>query len=167
LGINLLARRHPFDVRERCQIFGTVQMKTDEQIKKIITASIRRSSMDINTWKHTRFWDEGEIELNAELFQKCNFEENELPIIYSYIDPSNWMMFTTKAVQFSIENQFNKIKVNDIKNYNFGNFKGTSNQTIERITIETKNNEIHKCPFETGKASMGSIYALRTLIQIS
>lgn len=142
-------------------------MKTDEQIKKIVTASIRRHSMDINTWKHTRFWDEGEIELNTELFQKCNFDENELPIIYSYIDSSNWTMFTTKAVQFSDEKLFNKIKVTDIKNYKFGNFKGISNQTVEKMIIETKNNEIYKCPFETGRASMGSVYALRTLIQIS
>lgn len=142
-------------------------MKTDEQIKKIVTASIRRHSMDIETWKHTRFWDEGEIELTAELFQKCNFEETELPIIYSYIDSSNWTMFSTKTIQFTNENRLNKIKVTDIKNYSLGNFKGISNQTVERMTIETKNDEIHTCPFETGKASMGSIYALRTLIQIS
>lgn len=142
-------------------------MKTDEQIKKIVTASIRRHSMDINTWKYTRFWDEGDIDLNSELFQLCKFEKNELPIIYSYIDSSNWTMFTTKSVQYSNENQFEKFNISEIKDYKLGNFKGISNQSVEKMIIETENNEFHKCPFETGKASMGSVYAIRTLIQIS
>lgn len=75
-------------------------------------------------------------------------------------------MFTTRAVQFSNENLFEKIKVFDIKNYKPGNFKGHKNQNIEKMIVETKDNAFHKFSYETGKASMGSIYALRTLIQI-
>lgn len=142
-------------------------MKTDEQIKKIVMASIRRHSMNIDTWKNTRLWDEGEIGLNAELFKKCSFVENELPILYSYIDSSNWTMFTTRAVQFSNDNLFNVIKIPDIRNYELGNFKGLSNQKVERIIIKTKDNNFYKFPYETGKESMGSVYALMTLLQIS
>lgn len=146
---------------------GVVKMKTDEQIKKIVFAAIRRKSMDIETWKHTRIWDEGEIEINSELFKSCQFENNELPILYSYFDSSNWMLFATKSIQYSNKGLFKKIKICDIKNYDLGNFKGYSDQLIETISIETEDKLSHKCLYETGKASTGSIYALMTLLQIS
>jgi hypothetical protein len=42
-------------------------MKTDEQIKKIVIASIRRHSINLETWKNTKIWDEGEIEVNSQI----------------------------------------------------------------------------------------------------
>ncbi|UBF28966.1 hypothetical protein K9N68_14665 [Kovacikia minuta CCNUW1] len=141
-------------------------MKTDQNIKDIVVAAICRHSMDMNTWTHTQLWDEGDAILKTKLSHVCKVEAGELPILYSYIDPANWTLFTTRRIWYATEEQLGSVVVSEIVTYGFGNFKGYSEQKVERMEIHSRNTEIHYCPFETGKASMGSIYAVRTLSQL-
>lgn len=141
-------------------------MKSNEYIKRRVVWKIRKSSMDIETWTNTSLWDDGKTEIKSELLKQCQFENGELPILYSFIDESNWTIFTTNSVYYSDKTLHDKINIQDIKDYKCGNFKGHGNQQTEEMVIETKAGLIHKCPYETGKMSMGSVYAIRTLVNL-
>jgi len=142
-------------------------MKTDEQIKKIVTAAIRRKGINLESWEYTRIWDEGKIEINSELFKKCEFEEGELPILYSFIDSFNWTLFTTRAILFQNSGEYKKITLSEVKDYKLGNFKGHNNQSTEVMIVKTNDEKVHKLKYETGKQSMGAVYTIQTLLQIN
>jgi hypothetical protein len=142
-------------------------VKTDEQIKKVVTASIRRHSRNLETWENTKLWDEGKIEINSHLYKVCKFQQLELPIIYSFINLSNWTLFTTKSVHCCFENDYFKVNILEINHYKLGNFKGHGSQNTEELILETKDGKTYKCLYETSYESMGTVYAIKTLIQIS
>jgi hypothetical protein len=138
-------------------------MKRDESIKNIVIASIRRHSMDMNSWTHTRLWEEGDPEKKAEIATKCRLNADELPILYSYIDPQNWTLFSTRSVSYSNEGKFGHVVAVEIGQHSARNFKGYSKQCVERMRITTKDGQVHNCPFATGKESMGPIDAIMTI----
>lgn len=141
-------------------------MKTDQSIKGIVVAAIRRHSMDIDTWIHTRLWESGDPVLKNDLSHVCEFVEGELPILYSYINPPNWTLVTTRHIWYSEERQVNSVVASDIRNHSAGNFKGYGKKVAEKMVITTQAGSIHYCPFETGRPSMGIIYAIMTLCQL-
>jgi hypothetical protein len=141
-------------------------MRTDQSIKNIVVAAICRHSMDMNTWTHTQLWDEGDSIPKAKLSLACNVGLDELPIIYFYIDPANWTLITTRQIYYAVDNQVSSVAVSNVVSHKVSNFKGYSEQKVQRMEIHSQDRGIHYCPFETGKASMGPIYALRTLCQL-
>jgi hypothetical protein len=38
---------------------------------------------------------------------------------------------------------------------------------LERMRITTRDGQVHNCPYETGKQSMGTIYAIVTIISLN
>jgi hypothetical protein len=142
-------------------------MKTDESIKNIATASIRRHSMDMNSWTQTRLWEEGDPGKKAEIAAKCRLDVDELPILYSYLDQGNWTLFSTRSVSYSNEGDFGHVVAAEIAEHSAGNFKGYGEQCVERMRITTRDGQVHNCPYETGKQSMGTIYAIMTIISLN
>ncbi|BCM90013.1 hypothetical protein IAD21_01864 [Abditibacteriota bacterium] len=142
-------------------------MKTDENMKSIVVASIRRHSMAMEEWSYTQLWDSGDVDVKAELSRTCILETSELPILYSYIDAENWTLVTTRRVFCSLEGFAGFVFVKDIVDVDHGNFKGYGGQEVERMQIRTKGEAVLSGPFETGKASMGTIYAVTTIGQIT
>lgn len=145
-------------------------MKTDENIKHIVVAAIRRKSMEMDKWLYTQLWDSGNPEVKAKLSLVCFMETGELPILYSYIDAEDWTFVTTQRVLYAFEGETDFVFARDIIDADWGSFKGynfksRSKQETERMQIFVKGG-VHLCPFETGAASMGTIYAVRTLRQI-
>jgi hypothetical protein len=60
-------------------------MKTDASIKGIVVAAIRRHSLEMNTWRGTRLWEDGDPVHKDEIQHECALLEGELPILYSYL----------------------------------------------------------------------------------
>ena len=141
-------------------------MKTNEYIKRRVVWKIRKSSMDIETWANTSLWDDGKTEIRSELLKRCYFKDGELAILYSFIDELNWTLFTTSAIHILNNQQYSRIDVSDVKDYKYGNFKGYCNQQVERMIVETKDGSAYKCPYETGKMSMGTVYAMQILFNL-
>ena len=142
-------------------------MKSDQSIKNIVVASIRRYAMDMETWVSTRLWDEGDQILKQELTSTCHTAVDELPILYSYIDQSNWTLVTTRRIWHSSGGRVGSVAASEVVGHQSGNFKGYGEQASEVMIISACDGEIHRCPFETGKPSMGTIYAVRTLCNLA
>lgn len=142
-------------------------MKTDETIKAVVAASIRRHGMDMDEWEYTRLWDVGNQGVKSKLLATSPLEADELPIVYSYIDAQNWTFVTTQRIFSSFEGETGFAFAKDIAQENLGNFKGYGRQTVERMQIVLKDGSSLFCPFETGKPSMGTIYGVRTLRQVT
>lgn len=145
-------------------------MKTDENIKHVVVASIRRHSMEVDKWLYTQLWDSGNADVKAKLSLVCPVETGELPILYSYIDAENWTFVTTQRVLYAFEGATDFVFAKDIIDADWGyfkgyNFKSRREQETERMQIFVEGG-VHFCPFETGATSMGTIYAVRTLHQI-
>ena len=52
-------------------------MKTDEYIKNVVVAAIRRKSTDLSTWVGTQLWDQGDPELKIRLSLACDMDPGE------------------------------------------------------------------------------------------
>jgi hypothetical protein len=103
----------------------------------------------------------------AEIAAKCRLDVDELPILYSYLDPRNWTLFSTRSVSYSNEGDFGYIVAAEIAEHSAGNFKGYGEQCVERMRITTRDGQVQNCPYETGKQSMGTIYAIMTIISLN
>ena len=143
--------------------------KTDESIYKIVSASVKRHSMDIETWEKTKLWNEGNEETKNLLLSKIRLEINELPILYFFVDQEIWTVFTTRAVYSSNAENVEKLEITNIKEYKFdvARFKGIAGNQSDFITIKLKDGTFHKILYETGNPSMAAIYGIQTLVQIS
>jgi hypothetical protein len=138
-------------------------VKTDAQIKLLVTAAIRRHSRDLETWANTGLWEAGEQTRQAELLARCSLAPGELPILYSYGDASNWTFVATRNIWSRDEGQIGSIDVADVVEEHFGNFKGHNDQKTERLILTARDGRVLRCPYETGLPSMGTVYAVRTL----
>jgi hypothetical protein len=141
-------------------------MKTDEYIKSIVSASIRRHSMELSTWVLTRLWDAGDPDIKDELQRRTQLAPGEQPIVYSSCDPKNWTLVTTRRFWYCDEGHTGSIAVSDVASSEPGNFKGYGRQMVERMVLTSREGIVHRCPYETGKPSMATIYAVRTLLQL-
>ena len=142
-------------------------MKSDLAIKGIVSAAICRSSIEMESWTRTRLWDDADPALKAELTLACPIADGELAILYSHIDVSNWTLVTTRRVCYSYEGQIGSVAAADMVGHDLHNFKGYGGQKIEQLEVRSRDGRSHFCPFETGKASMGTIKAVMTLHQIT
>jgi hypothetical protein len=78
-------------------------LKTDEYIKEIVVAVIRRHSIGMDTWVGTRLWDHGDREIKTALAAACDLLSVEQPILYSYIDSANWTLVTTRRIWCAVD----------------------------------------------------------------
>ena len=142
-------------------------MKSDQSKKDIVRAAIQRHVRNLESWRCTRLWDEGDPALKAELTAAHPLADGELAILYSYIDPANWTLVTTQRIRYSTEGQVGSVAPSDVLSHHPHNFKGYGGQEVEHLEVRSRDGRSHHCPFETGIASMGTIYAVRTLCQIT
>lgn len=143
------------------------RLKTDEYLRDIVVAAIRRRGIDMERWVGTRLWDQGDAGIKAKFSRACAFDDGELPIVYAHVDAANWTLMTTRKVWSSVDGQVSGTDVADVTEHCWGDFKGIrSQQPSERGRLRLRNGETLWCPYETGKPSMGPIYALRTLRKV-
>lgn len=141
-------------------------MKSDEQIRDVVAASVRRHAMDLESWSCTRLWELGEPLVRQDLLRHCPLSGAELPILYVFLDDQNWTLVTTRRIWSRCDGALRSSAAADVAAEGYGNFKGYGDQPVERLTLTLNDGSVQLCPFETGKPSMGPIYAIRTLLQL-
>lgn len=137
-------------------------MKKDSSIQNITIASVKRSAIDIDTWKYSKI-------VTAETENKYfdfKLDQNELPI-FEIKSQTKHTLITTRQI-LEIENS--KIKSIDFESIDdviFGDFKGIVNKpklSIFRI-VDIYGEKID-FQMETGKASIGLIKSVNTVINL-
>jgi hypothetical protein len=142
-----------------------MSVKTDESILKVVSAAIRRKSMDYDSWQYTKFWDNLEPEAQQLLSNKCIFEVDELPILVVMVDARNWSVFSSRFIHYNREGIKSQALVREIEELHLANFKRYS-ESVNFMSIQMKDGAVHSVIYEVGKPSMGAIYAAQTLQQV-
>lgn len=134
-------------------------MKTDISRKNIVIAAISRKIMNPEEWIYSKVYFVGTS-------LEFDFEENELPIFE--VKSSNALtIITTRRVIEKNNNKCNSISFNDIDDVIFGNFKGQLNKPeLSIFRIIDIYGEEYNFQMETGKASIGLINALTTILKL-
>jgi hypothetical protein len=141
--------------------------KSDVSIKNIVTASIKRHSMNIESWESTRLWDELKDQHRSYIDQAAGFSEGELGIIAYYQNETVWYVITTRGVIFQNEEEVTKVMVDDIEQWDFGDFKGIRSGGLkEEMKLQLVNGKTVGFIYETGERSMGPIYGVMTLVRV-
>ena len=133
----------------------------DCEAHRIAVASIRRHSMDADTWRHTVIG-----ELHAGIDPHFALVSGELPIASGFFSTESWWVVTTRRITSQHEGAATSLDPRYGVESHFGNFKGIKRSqapektTSEVATVESSNGGgLLRFEFETGKASMAPIYA--------
>ena len=114
--------------------------------------------------------DEGHSDIKTKLTLSCRFDPDELPILYSSVDPKNWTLVTSRGIWCAADNRVRFAAASDFtltKDW-AENFKGWGGQAIGRMQLGSRSSgETYYCPYHTGAQSMGTLYAVLTLFRIS
>ena|SRR5690606_4532060 len=134
-------------------------MKTDESIYKITLASINRSIMDIESWNFSKISNSNE----QILFE---LEENELPV---FIIESSAVktLIPTRRILEKKNNNSKMVYFNEVEDIIYGDFKKQINKPeLSLFRVLDFNGEQHEFQMETGKASLGLITSINTILKL-
>jgi len=136
--------------------------KSDRQIYSITISAIKRKARDMENWKHSFISDAKD----QELVSKFDLVDKELPV-FEVKSRQAHTLITTRRIQERTDLELKIIQFEDIKNIEFGNFKGETNKTsISEFNVTTHDKVKHNFQYETGYTSMGMIYSIRTILQL-
>lgn len=135
-------------------------MKTDNSIKNITIAAINRKVMNPEEWIYSRICVEDK---SVEFI----FEENELSIFEISSFEIKTIVTTCRIIEKN-ESNVKSLKFENIRKVSYGNFKGTNINKIELSTFRIIDvfGEVHDFQIETGKASIGLINAVSTVLKL-
>lgn len=133
-------------------------MKTDTSIKNIVSAAIYRKVMNPEEWIYSKI----HIGNQSVIF---DLEDGELPI-FEINSPNAKTIITTRRI-IETENEVQTIYFEDIKNINYGNFKGKIDKPeLSVFSIVDVSGRRYDFQMETGKASIGLINTVSTVLQL-
>ena len=134
-------------------------MKSDKSVRNITLAAINRKVMDPNSWIHSRIADEND----QELIRKFQLIDSELSVFEIKSENAHTLISTRRIMELS-NHQMKELNFENIDDLIYGNFKGTSNAPIlsKFRTVDIYGEELD-FQLETGKASIGLIYAISTI----
>lgn len=142
-------------------------MKSDSTIRNLCIASIKRHTIAPYDFEFTKFFEKGTLnEITNGGLQLLSAYENELPISMVMIDGKNFTIVTTRRIVACNKGVTDSITPLGITSWHWGNFKGYRNTpyTLGRLTNDSK--QVFEFLIETERASMVTIYAIRTLIRL-
>lgn len=141
-------------------------MKSDESVRRIVVASIRRHSRDRESWLQTRLWDGASPAGQSTIAEACRLESGEWPIVSSFIDVATWTFVTTRRIWSCDDGRVESVARADVTRVEWGNFKGNGPPGVERARVHRLSATPMTCPYETGFPSMAIVYGIRTLVQL-
>ncbi|OXA73899.1 hypothetical protein B0A67_02250 [Flavobacterium aquidurense] len=134
-------------------------MKSDNSKKNITIAALRRKIMNPEEWIYSKAYFVG---ANVDF----DLEENELSVFEVKSVNATTLITTRRIIEKSNDN-IDSVKFEDVDNVRYDNFKGDLNKpqlSIFRI-IDFHGKEF-SFQMETGKASIGLINAINTLLRL-
>ncbi|MCP2027759.1 hypothetical protein L1276_002919 [Flavobacterium sp. HSC-32F16] len=133
-------------------------MKTDISIKNIVIAAICRKVMNPEEWIYSK------IHL-ANKSVEFDLENNEFPI-FQISSPIAKTIITTRRI-IERKNEIHIVCFEDISKISYGNFKGQINKSeLSFFRIIDISGTSYDFQMETGKASIGLINAVDTVIRL-
>jgi len=134
-------------------------MKTDKSIKEITIAAINRSVLDTESWLYSKTCSEN---MSTEFV----LEENELPIFQIKSQKANTIITTQRI----IENENGKVRFVSFKEIDdvvYGDFKKQINKPeLSKFRIVDIFGDEYDFQMETGKASIGLINSVKTVLKL-
>jgi hypothetical protein len=133
-------------------------MKSDESIKNITIAAIRRSSREMETWTRTKLINKFPVEIKS--------QDNELPVVYFKIDDENWTLITTKRIIGQFESSKREVFFEELDDTVWGLYKNTK---IDKTVFRTSDMYGDQKDFymETGYPSMAFVYGVQTIDRLT
>lgn len=138
--------------------------KADKSIRNITLAKVKRSLMADAVCKFTRIYDN---ETMAEVSFTQNAATGELPIACTYIDTNNFTLITTRRIFTTKGSLKYSVPFQNIKTYNFGDFKGMRGNPVTIGSVTTINGENFPVLIESGKPSMVVVNAVGTILNLT
>ena len=133
----------------------------EQEAHRIATASVRRHSMDADSWKHTVIG-----ELHSGIAAIWELGNGEQVIASGFFSEESWWAITTRRIASHFQGVATSLDPRFGIESEFGNFKGIKRSeapeapATEVATVKLSNGEARvRFEFETGKASMAPIYA--------
>jgi hypothetical protein len=108
-----------------------------------------------------------ETETMADLSFAEDASTGELPIACTYIDSINYTLITTRQIFTTKDGSKYTVSFQDIKTYNFGDFKGRRDNPVTIGSVTTINGEDFPVLIESGKPSMVVVNAIGTILNLT
>lgn len=134
-------------------------MKTDNSIKEITVAAINRSIMNPESWIYSKVCPENSV-------SEFELEENELPI-FEVSSPKAKTIVTSRRIIEKENGKVCSVDFEEVDDVIYGDFKGQINKPeLSKFRIVDMNGDEHEFQMETGKASIGLINCVKTILKI-
>lgn len=142
--------------------------KTDESIRKICIASIKRHTIKPINYPLTSIFETQPLKgFNNTIATAFEHEEGELPIVMTFVDNDNWTLLTTKKIISRIKGDINHASATSITSWKFNDFKGFKDKPITYGYLLLEDATKLDIIIETGAPSMMMIYGIMTLTQLT
>ena len=138
--------------------------KTDESIRRICIASIKRHTFKPIEYPLTRIFEtELMTGVDKEIVSSFNFQNEELPIALTYVNTDNWTLLTSRQIISKIKNIVQQTSAKSVAGWRWNDIKGYRDKTVTvgRLTLHDSSNV--EILIETSYASMIMVYGIMTL----
>ena len=134
-------------------------MKTDKSIREITIAAINRSVMESENWLYSKVCAED----NSTEFV---LEENELPI-FEVNSQKAKTIITTRRIIEKENGKLSYVSFDEIDDVIYGDFKKQINKPeLSKFRIVDMYGDEYDFQMETGKASVGLINSVKTVLKL-
>lgn len=134
-------------------------MKTDDSIKKKALAAINRSVMNPESWIYSG------IVINDKV-DGFEFDKGELPV-FEIKSPTMITVITTRRIIEKEELNIKSVAFDEIDDVIYGDFKkNIDNPELSKFRIVELYGDTFDFQMETGKASIGLIKTINTILKI-
>ena len=138
-------------------------MKTPEKLHNVCIAAIKRSYIPPFDFVYTKIYENSDTFEGDKLGVDVRLESHELPICSTIVNTKVWTLLTNNRI-ISFEGVgIQEHKLTPIKRWNFGDFKGYSDQSYTKGFLHFVDDTIVPVFVETGRASMVMIYGVMTI----
>lgn len=135
-------------------------MKTPDKIHSICIAAIKRSYIPPFDFEYTSIYENSDTVESDKIGVDLKLASHELPICSTIISTKVWTLLTTDRI-ISFEGvEMQEHKLTSIKRWNFGDFKGYSEQSYTKGFLHFDDDTVVPVFVETGRASMVMIYGI-------
>jgi hypothetical protein len=140
-------------------------MKTDNSIRNICIAAIRRKVILPFDFLLTQLFEKETFpDIDNEQFKLLDLYDNELPITQTTIDHANWTLVTTRQIISCADNTIQIAKAAEVLSWHWNDFKGYDKAAYTVGQLQLAGQQQLGVFIETGRASMITIYAIRTVV---
>jgi hypothetical protein len=141
--------------------------KTDQSIKNLVTAAIKRHAMNLETWDHTKLWDSLNDTVRSAITERVDLADGELGIIAYYESEDYWYVITTRGLAVWQAGQIHSTPIDKVDSYSVGDFKGIlTKRKTDTMQLRHEGRVMTAFRYETGEPSMGAIYGIMTLLSV-